>query len=400
MKKSSILIMILMMMAIQSALAQQGENLVQNGSFEQGNVGFKSDARFKNHSGPYLEPGYYTMGDSLYNQTLRLYRAHQNTLGNYQDDLVESTRIPGHPLYIMNDRIIPEEILINNHRSFKGAELHTKLIVQIRDLGKKRQRLWYDSITIKPNTSYSFSCYVMETVYYYLNMGGGMADPADLPMVKLCVNGKNISKILLNYKWNLLSGEFTSGPDQTRIEISINNLSITSLERHLLIDNVVFKEIQPVKKKEQITVVPPKPVKKDTVSQLVAVSADFKKDISIDQIKINQEFQLSHIYFESAKYNLLAASFPELNDLVTFMKKYPTLRIRLEGHTDNQGDPQLNVELSENRVKAVKKYLVEQGIDESRIEWIGYGEQRPTNSNADENLRQKNRRVEVVIISN
>ena len=192
MKKSSILIMILMMMAIQSALAQQDSNLVRNGTFDQGNVWFKSDARFKNHSGPYLEPGYYTMGDSLYNQTLRLYRAHQNTLGNYQDDLVESTRIPGHPLYIMNDRKIPEEILINNHRSFKGAELHTKLIVQIRDLGKKR--LWYDSITIKPNTSYSFSCYVEETVYYYLDMGGGFK--ALPPMVKLCVNGKKISQIL------------------------------------------------------------------------------------------------------------------------------------------------------------------------------------------------------------
>jgi outer membrane protein OmpA-like peptidoglycan-associated protein len=146
-------------------------------------------------------------------------------------------------------------------------------------------------------------------------------------------------------------------------------------------------------------VVPTKPVKKDATSQIVAVSADFKKDISIDEIKVDQKMKLSHIYFERSKYNLLVTSFPELNDLVTFMKKYPTVRIRLEGHTDNVGNLQRNLELSENRAKEVKKYLADQGIDENRIEWIGYGGQRPTNSNANENLRAKNRRVEVVILS-
>jgi outer membrane protein OmpA-like peptidoglycan-associated protein len=148
-------------------------------------------------------------------------------------------------------------------------------------------------------------------------------------------------------------------------------------------------------------IIPPKPVKKDTASPIVAISADFKKDISIDAINPGQKLQLSHIYFERAKYNLLETSFPELNDLVTFMKRYPTVRIRLEGHTDNQGNPELNLELSENRAKEIKKYLVDQGIDENRIEWIGYGGQRPIHikADADESLRQKNRRVEVVILS-
>ena len=146
-------------------------------------------------------------------------------------------------------------------------------------------------------------------------------------------------------------------------------------------------------------VLPPKPAKKDTTTQMVAISPDFKKDISIEEIKVDQKLQLSHIYFERAKFNLLPASLPELNDLVIFMKRYPGLRIRLEGHTDNQGNPERNVELSENRAKEVKKYLVDQGIDENRIEWIGYGSQRPIYSDGDESLRQKNRRVEIVILS-
>jgi outer membrane protein OmpA-like peptidoglycan-associated protein len=165
---------------------------------------------------------------------------------------------------------------------------------------------------------------------------------------------------------------------------------------------VIFPKPKPLvvipSKPKLSVIVQPKPIKKDTATQIVAASADFKKDISIDEIKVDQKMKLSHIYFERSKYNLLVTSFPELNDLVTFMKKYPTVRIRLEGHTDNVGNPQRNLELSENRAKEVKKYLVEQGIDENRIECIGYGGQRPTYSNADEKLRAKNRRVEVVII--
>jgi outer membrane protein OmpA-like peptidoglycan-associated protein len=80
------------------------------------------------------------------------------------------------------------------------------------------------------------------------------------------------------------------------------------------------------------------------------------------------------------------------------MNKYPTVRIRLEGHTDNQGNPVANKELSENRVKETKKYLVEHGIADNRIEWVGYGGTRALNSNRVEALRKLNRRVEVVII--
>jgi outer membrane protein OmpA-like peptidoglycan-associated protein len=209
--------------------------------------------------------------------------------------------------------------------------------------------------------------------------------------------------------WNLYSYEFTTGATQISIDIVLVSLNGYNAGWDFSIDDIVVKKkidctppkppVVVLPKPKPPVVVPAKSVKKDTAAQIVAASADFKKDISIDDIKVDQKLQLSHIYFERAKFNLLLASLSELNDLVDFMKRYPGVRIRLEGYTDNQGNPELNVALSKNRAKEVKKYLVDQGIEENRIEWIGYGGQRPIHNNANEKLRQKNRRVEVVILS-
>ena len=71
------------------------------------------------------------------------------------------------------------------------------------------------------------------------------------------------------------------------------------------------------------------------------------------------------------------------------------MTIELRGHTDNQGDPQKNVVLSQERVAAVKTYLVEHGVGAPRITGIGLGGAHPRASNAREATRQLNRRVEV-----
>jgi outer membrane protein OmpA-like peptidoglycan-associated protein len=386
MKKSSILIMILMI-TIQFAMAQQGGNIVQNGTFEQGNVGFKSDFHFfpDETFDDLLAKGCYTVMDNFpyqVNRFLNHFKNHFKTNSYGYDSPSNSF------------------VVWQTGASANSASTGDFLAVNVNVSGK----IWYDSITIKPNTTYSFSC-IVANIYHTpplsiimgnLRSSSGLYDnnpasrtklacPGDM---KLCVNGEQVSEVLrmsYNNEWETLSGTFISGLSQTRIEISIQDQpwSQFSLSKsswpgavhYVAVDSIVFKEIQPIK------------------------IEDFKKDISITGIKENQKLQLSHVYFERSKYNLLTTSFPELNDLAAFMKKYPTLRIRLEGHTDNQGDPELNLMLSENRVKKVKKYLTEQGIAKNRIEWIGYGEQRPAYSNATEELRSKNRRVEVVIIS-
>ncbi len=87
-----------------------------------------------------------------------------------------------------------------------------------------------------------------------------------------------------------------------------------------------------------------------------------------------------------------------LDRIVQVMKDNPTLEILFEGHTDNQGDFQLNMKLSEDRVAAVKKYLVSQGILPQRIKTKAWGPTRPISNNANEEQRQRNRRVEFTII--
>jgi len=93
---------------------------------------------------------------------------------------------------------------------------------------------------------------------------------------------------------------------------------------------------------------------------------------------------------------------PEYRDEVAkvgdFMKKYPTTTAVIEGHTDNVGSVQHNLDLSQRRAEAVVTYLVENfGIDRSRLSAKGFGLSRPVADNATDEGRQKNRRIEAII---
>lgn len=89
-----------------------------------------------------------------------------------------------------------------------------------------------------------------------------------------------------------------------------------------------------------------------------------------------------------------------LTKLVTLMTANPDISIRLEGHTDNRGNPLRLKELSQSRVDAVRDYLVARGISASRIETIGLGSEQPIARNVNEEGRRQNRRVEFIVIRN
>ena len=110
------------------------------------------------------------------------------------------------------------------------------------------------------------------------------------------------------------------------------------------------------------------------------------------------EIILNNVLFDTDSYILLKDSFIELNILLSYLKNNPSVKIHIEGHTDNVGGIEHNLSLSENRAKEVFNYLTDSGIVPKRLSYKGYGESKPIESNNTELGRSKNRRTSFSIV--
>lgn len=104
------------------------------------------------------------------------------------------------------------------------------------------------------------------------------------------------------------------------------------------------------------------------------------------------------ILFNSGKATFKKETYPVLQAITSILKEFPHSRFMVEGHTDSDGAEAMNQTLSENRAAAVKNYLIENGIDPSRLNSAGYGESRPIDTNKTAKGKANNRRVEVKLI--
>ncbi|MCH7411340.1 OmpA family protein [Belliella sp. DSM 111904] len=121
-------------------------------------------------------------------------------------------------------------------------------------------------------------------------------------------------------------------------------------------------------------------------------------DISLTPVKSGALMVLENIQFNRGTADFAdAPSISQLDELVDFMKSNPNVTVRLEGHTDNAGDPQLNKELSMQRASKIRGYLTLKGVEFEKVRIAGWGGTRPVADNGTEEGREKNRRVEFII---
>ncbi len=112
------------------------------------------------------------------------------------------------------------------------------------------------------------------------------------------------------------------------------------------------------------------------------------------------EFILSGgINFETGKSELLMAAYPELEKILKVMRDYPETKWQIDGHTDNTGSYNKNIELSKQRALSVYNYFISNQIDKSRLSVNGYGPDYPIASNSNETGRTLNRRVSIKLFS-
>ena len=108
------------------------------------------------------------------------------------------------------------------------------------------------------------------------------------------------------------------------------------------------------------------------------------------------KFVTNNILFETGKATLKPESMEEIQKVAEYMKKNPTARFEVQGHTDNQGSDKVNDPLSQQRAEAVVKALEEQGVDPFNLRPVGKGSHEPVADNSSEEGRAKNRRVEFI----
>lgn len=123
-----------------------------------------------------------------------------------------------------------------------------------------------------------------------------------------------------------------------------------------------------------------------------------RRDVYLTPLIPGGKLSLNNLRFMQSKAELLDESLPVLQELIEVLVAYPGIQIELSGHTDALGPSDAKKQLAIDRVKRIREYLVEYGIDKSRIKIVAYGGSRPLAPNNTEENRAKNRRVEVRIL--
>jgi len=204
--------------------------------------------------------------------------------------------------------------------------------------------------------------------YYYVN--DGATEPSALQVYRNYenalkkVNGTIMGKVYEpGNSYNFLSAKIVKGNAETWIRLdagegAVNEYYLTIVEKEAMVQVIQANDI------------------------LSALNSDGY--IALD------------ILFETGKSDIKPESQELVAEISTMLNDNPSLKVSIEGHTDNVGDPASNKKLSDARAKAVVNALMAKGIAKERLSSVGWGQEKPVADNRTEEGRAKNRRVEIV----
>jgi OmpA-OmpF porin, OOP family len=141
----------------------------------------------------------------------------------------------------------------------------------------------------------------------------------------------------------------------------------------------------------------PRKVKKPEIPKQDTLILAAKDSVLTNLVLTKKPFVFKNLLFDRAKADILPYSFTELDSLCQYLIINTQLKIKIEGHTDNEGSTPFNQDLSERRAKAVADYFIQKGIDKNRLHTEGFGETHHVSENQTKEGRQLNRRVEMFL---
>ncbi len=272
-------------------------------------------------------------------------------------------------------RIIDEKGKKAYYSSIREDSYGQRDLYEIIFLGEEKEMLTMESLDLilwetNPDSSLIFKTpeklAIDTTIYLVGNVLDSINEIGVKSRIQIVDNEKN--KIISTYITDTLGNFTIKLPEKKKYGVEV-----TAREYLFFADNLDLNQME---------------ITNDTVYQ----------DFYLDKVEIGKKVVLENIYFETSSDKLKSESYPELERVVKLLKNNPSIRLEISGHTDNVGSYLVNKRLSEARAKSVVNYLVEKGIDRSKLEYKGYSFTEPIAPNDTPAGRQKNRRVEFEVL--
>ena len=141
----------------------------------------------------------------------------------------------------------------------------------------------------------------------------------------------------------------------------------------------------------------------ETVEQEITIvdensSLIMSKDFELSSSKDSDKISLHNLIFTRGRAVISKGSYQELDDFADWLHEHKDVRFRLDGHTDFQGNSEANMALSQERVDAVRKYLIKKGVKGTQVKTKAFGGSEPLSRERTDETKKANRRVEVTIL--